>query len=46
MDNKEKKSRLFEKTFLLTDISIDIALEIVLFILKKVEIDLVGHQMY
>lgn len=39
IDEKNKKSRFFEKAFLLADISIDIVFEIPLLTLSNVEID-------
>ena len=44
--DKEEKSRFFEETFLLADISIDIALGIPFFTLSNVEIDFVNCHIY
>ena len=46
VEDKEKKSRFFEETFLLADISIDIALRTSFFTLSNDEIDLVGCHIY
>lgn len=40
--DKERRSHFFEKTFLLANISIDIALDIHFFILSNIEIDIVN----
>lgn len=39
VEDKEKKSCYFEKAFLLTDINMNITLEIPFFILNNIEID-------
>lgn len=39
VDDKDKKSRFFKKIFLLANISIDIAFEILFHILNNIQID-------
>lgn len=39
VDNKDMKSQIFEKTFLLADISINVVFEIFFFILYNIKID-------
>ena len=46
VEDKEKKSRFFEKMFLLANINIDIALRISFFTLSNDKIDFVGCHIY
>ena len=46
IEDKEKKSRFFEKIFLLADISIDIALGISFLTFNNVEIDIISHHIH
>ena len=46
MEDKEKKSHFFKGTFLLTNISIDVALQISFFTLSNVKIDFIGCHLY
>lgn len=46
VEEKEERSCFFEETFLLVDISMDITLEMLFFILINVEIDFVDWDLY
>lgn len=46
INNKEERTDFFKKTFLLTDISIDIALKMFFFTLNNVEIDFVCYYIH
>lgn len=46
MEDKEVKSRFFEETFLMTDISIDIALGMPFLILNNLKIDVINCHIY
>lgn len=46
MDDREKRSRLFEKIFLLADISMDIALSMSSLTLSNVKINFIGWHIY
>ena len=46
MEDKQKISRFFEETFLLADISMDIALNMPYFTMNNVEIDFVDCHIY
>ena len=43
--NKKRKFCFFEEIFLLADINIDIALDILFFTLKNIEINIVDHHL-
>lgn len=45
IDNKNKKSRLFKKTFLLADISMNITLEISFLILNNIKINFTNREL-
>ena len=46
MEDKEKKSHFFEETFLLANISMNIALEMFFFTLSNVKINFIDCQIY
>ena len=46
LEDKERKSRFFEETFLLADISIYISLNIFFFTLRNIEIDFINCNIY
>lgn len=46
MEDKDEKSRFFEKTFLLAKISIDIVLSMPFFILSNIEINIIDYYIY
>ena len=46
VEDEEKKYYFFMKTFLLVDISMDVALSMIFFILKNYKIDFAGHYLH
>lgn len=46
IENKKRRSHIFEEMFLLTNISMNIMLWMFFFTLSNIEIDFVGHHIY